>query len=316
MKTQRKLLYVMLGGVLALSLVFGAFAVFAQTEGEADSDAAVPEAESEDNDEGVVPARPRFPWPRRGGSDGERPDFFGRGMPDRFGGERPELTGGDELLAEALGISVEELQEAREEARMAVIDQAEAEGLLTEEQAEQLRSAPPQFLRRFGRGGAGIFDDTDGHESFLADALGISEEALQSAREEAKDARLAEMVESGVITQEQLDKLQANQAVRQYLDLDGLRESIQAAYEAAVEQALAEGAITQAQADEMLENASGFGLPRFGGRGPGGPGMGGPGMGRPGMGGRGFGGHGFGHQGGFAPFQQGPASTAPDNPNA
>ena len=193
MKTQRRLLYVMLGGVLALSLVFGAFAVFAQTDGEADVDGAVPGAESEDSDEGETPVSPHFPWQGFrwsdggkpdfldrvrpdwfGGSDGEKPEFFGRGMPDRFGGERPELTGGDELLADALGITVEQLQEAREEARLAAIDQAEAEGLLTEEQAEQLRSAPHGFLGRFGRGGAGIFDDTDGHESFLANALGIN----------------------------------------------------------------------------------------------------------------------------------------------
>ena len=48
MKTQKKVLYVMLGGVLALSLVFGAFAVFAQTDD--DADGTVPGAESEDGD--------------------------------------------------------------------------------------------------------------------------------------------------------------------------------------------------------------------------------------------------------------------------
>ena len=143
------------------------------------------------------------------------------------------------------------------------------------------------------------------YKTFLADALGITPEALQEAREQVNAATLAEIVESGLMTQEQLDSMQAHQAVRQYLDLDGLRESAQAAYEAAVEQAVAAGAVTQAQADELLSNFPGLGLLRFGGRGPGGRAPGGHGPG----------GRGFSNPDGFAPFRQAPATTAPGHSN-
>jgi hypothetical protein len=301
MKTKRRLLYVALGAVLALTLVFGGFAVFAQTDGEADADGAVPDTE---NGEGAP-----FPWQGRPGFGNVRPDRLHHGRPEFFHGERPELTSGEELLAEALGVSVEDLQAARDEARLAAIDQAEANGLLTEAQAERLRSAPAGFLGRLGRSFPGLLEGIEDHESLLADALGISEETLQAAKEQAQDARLAEMVEAGLMTQEQLDKLQANQAVRQYLDVDGIKEAIQEAFESAVEQALAAGDISQAQADEMLENIENLNLSRFGGRAPGGPGSGGHGPGKPGMGRPGFGGRGFGHQGGFAPFQQAPGGS-------
>jgi len=307
MKTQRKLLYVMLGGVLALSLVFGAFAVFAHTTGDADSDTATPEAESEEGDSGDSTVVPSLPWQGWQGFGGEKPGRFNGQRMDRFEGERPDLTSGDDLLAEALGVSLEDLQAAREEARLAAIDQAVAEGLLTDAQAEQLRSAPHGLPGRFGRGGHGLLESTIDYDALLADALGITTDALQEARQQANDARLVEMVDAGLITQEQLDSLRANQAVRQFMDLDGLRESAQAAYqaayEAAVEQALADGAISQAQADEMLSNVPNFGFPRLGDGGFGGRGFGG----------RGFGGHGFGHPGGFAPFHQAPAQTTPDS---
>ena len=64
----------------------------------------------------------------------------GRG-PGNF---HPGGPGGDEALAEALGISLEELQTAHEIVQAAALEQAVADGKLTQEQAEQI--AEDEFL--------------------------------------------------------------------------------------------------------------------------------------------------------------------------
>lgn len=130
-----------------------------------------------------------------------------------------------------------------------------------------------------GRGGVA--------DGYLADALGITVEELDAAQAEARAAMLADEVAAGTITQEQADLITAREVVESYVDkealateTEGLDRSAasaarQAAYEAAVAEALADGAITQAQADALLAAATGrgFGGPGgFGGRG--GPGRG------------------------------------------
>src|SRR5690606_15140617 len=86
------------------------------------------------------------------------------------GGSR--LSGSDEALAEALGIELADLEAAEEEARIAMIDQAVADGLLTEAQAEQLKASSMGF----GRGFSGYDKD-----EYLAAALGITVEELEAA---------------------------------------------------------------------------------------------------------------------------------------
>lgn len=137
----------------------------------------------------------------------------------------------------------------------------------------------PGFM---GHGGAfggrgGVADE------YLADALGITVEELDAAQAEARAAMLADEVAAGTITQEQADLITAREVVASYLDKEALATETegldraaaaaahQAAYEAAVAEALADGAITQAQADTLLAEPFGRG---FGGRG----GRGGPGM--------------------------------------
>ena len=151
-----------------------------------------------------------------------------------------------------------------------------------------------------GRGGA--------DEEALAEALGVTVEELQAAREQAQAERLAQAVEDGTLTQEQVDNMQAMQAVKEYIDREAIladvlgltieeieaareegtlrdlfsgldldptvmQEQMQAATEAAVQQAFADGAITQAQAEliaEQLANSAGM-MGKFGGHGgPGG----------------------------------------------
>jgi hypothetical protein len=174
----------------------------------------------------------------------------------------------DQSLADALGIDLETLQAAEETARIALIDQAVADGYLTEEQASQLKLNGGGMMRR---GFGGLYDE----DEFLADALGISVEELEAAELEAYKVELAAAVADGYLTQAEVDLMLAQKAARNYLDREGLNAQIQAAYEAATNAAVADGAITQAQADALLaqlETAAGFGFgphgfDGFGGRG-------------------------------------------------
>lgn len=164
--------------------------------------------------------------------------FFGRGGFRPFG--HHGWFGGaidyDSFLADALGVSVEELQSARESANNAALDEAVARGYITEEQAElvKARQALMAYIDK---------------EELLANALGISVDELQVAREDGKSL--------GTL----IDELG--------LEATEVREAMQVNYEEAVQSAVDDGVITQEQADEILSGEGcGFG---FGGH-PGGRG--------------------------------------------
>lgn len=215
----------------------------------------------------------------------------GRGFRGGHGGA---FGHNEEALAAALGITVETLDAAQQEAYAAALQQAVAQGLITQEEADALLSGEGgRGFRRHGLRGAEI-----DFNALLADALGITVEALDAAREEAQASALAAAVADGQITQEQADLIQARQALRDYidqeaitaaalgitveeleaakadgqhlrdiieargLDVETVQAALQAGYEAAVQQAVTAGIITQAQADQIL---SGEG---WGGRGP------------------------------------------------
>jgi polyhydroxyalkanoate synthesis regulator phasin len=219
-----KWLYVTVGGIGALALVFGAAFLTIQA-GDASSSA-----------NGASPIQM-----------GAQALGFGKG--DKHTGDY------DEALAEALGISVEELQAAYEVAHTAAIEQAVKEGLLTQEQADNMLDGG-----RFGQRGRHGFRPFGGEmNTLLAEALGISVAELESGQEQAQDALIAQAVADGNMTQEQADLLEARQAIQSYVE-----EAMAEAFAEAVEQAVADGAITQAQADLLLEDG------RPGMRGPGG----------------------------------------------
>jgi len=169
-----------------------------------------------------------------------------RGFPGPGGGQ-------DTYLADALGITAAELTAAEQKAYELAVQKALDEGLITQAQADALKN----------RGGArglevllhpGGDSDIDGN-ALLAEALGISPEQLDAARQKAMDARVAQAVTDGRITQEQADMMKAEQALRTYIQEKGF-------YADAVKQAVADGVITQEQADAILTRS--FGMREFG----------------------------------------------------
>ena len=237
MSLLRRMVYMGIGGLLVLAVVVVGAAALAQ------EDAPSGDGEQSGDEEGSVTTEQRA-W----GFHGVWDDDY------------------EEMLAEALGISEEELEAAHEEARTAAIDQALEEGLITEEQAEQLREGGRAF--RFGRRLHRAFGSPVDTDELLAEALGITVEELQEARSEVRAAQLEALVETGVLTQEQADLIAAREAVAGFVDREALAAVIQDAYETAIQAALDAGAITQEQADQLLENLPVFESFGFGAGGP------------------------------------------------
>ena len=146
----------------------------------------------------------------------------------------------DAYLAEALGITVEELQAARRQATAAYLADAVTAGDITQEQADLMLAKVAL---------SGVID----RHALLAEGLGTTVEALTAALEGGQS--LSDLMTAAGI------------------DADTLQTNVQAAYEAAIARAVADGVITQAQADAVLaQENNGFGL--FGGHGFGGHGGG------------------------------------------
>jgi len=147
---------IVVGAIALAALTLAPMTTFAQTDDSTGDDTAAPTA----------------PWGRSG-----MMDFAMKGFD--LGEMRGEYQG---YLAEALGITVEDLQAAQLKAQDAMIDQAVEDGTLTQEQAD-LMKARRAFMQ------------------FYADQTAQSvEDALNAA------------VEAGAITQEQADLLLEQQS--------------------------------------------------------------------------------------------------------
>jgi hypothetical protein len=228
-------------------------------------------------------------WAQDAAPEAADPDIFGhrggRGFPGAPAGRFDQ----SEYLLEVLGISADELQAAVQEAGKAALENAVAEGRITQEQVDALLNRG--FDGRSGMlGGRMGFAEGSEHLTYLADALDISVEELQSALDDAQAAGISAAVEDGKLTQEQADMMSAMGVLKEYVDPQALfedvtgmtveqfREARQAAYQEAVQDAVEAGVITQEQADRILEGPFGGqgAAPFF--KGPGGRG----GMGLPG----------------------------------
>lgn len=150
-----------------------------------------------------------------------------------------------DALAARLGIAPEALDELSKGAFDDVIGQALSEGIITQEQADQLRQcAPSGFADLMGRGKGGRFGGRMGPRGFMmpgqpmldtdiiAEKLGMTVDELKA---ELKDGKtVAELAQAkGVELQVIVDALVASQAER-------------------LQQAVTNGRITQEQADQML----------------------------------------------------------------
>ena len=141
----------------------------------------------------------------------------------------------DEYLAEALGITVEELAAARRQAMAAYLADAVTAGDITQEQADLLL-------------GKHALSDLIDRTALVAEALGMTTDELVAALAEGQS--MSELMTAAGI------------------DADTLQTNVQAAYEAAVARAVADGVITQAQADAVLaQDTNGFGFGLVGGHG-------------------------------------------------
>ncbi len=171
----------------------------------------------------------------------------------------------DEDVAAALGITADELAAAHEEAKTALLEQAVADDLITQTQADAILSGDFSSLQvRHWR--TWLSESGLDYDTFLAEALGISVEALQAARLEAFTTNINQAVADGTITQERADLILGRLALAKD---STFQSTMQTALEAAVNQAVASGVITQAQADQILANSSGIWMGRIGGRGHG-----------------------------------------------
>ncbi len=133
-------------------------------------------------------------------------------------------------VADKLGVSEDELKVAIEEARDETIDEAVAEGRLTEEQAERLRERAQDggfpFHRRPHRAGGHILDAA-------ADVL-----------EMEKDDLVAELREGNSL---------ADVAAAQDIGVDDFKAQLLAEVQADIDAKVADGTITQEQADRLSE---------------------------------------------------------------
>ena len=258
---KNKIIPFIAGGILALTLMAGAgFALANNQTAESEMPAIAQVQPEEFGNTGIFAQVEGFgdadPMAHRGGGRGENP------LADYISRDEMQAT-----IAETLGMTVEELEAAHEDgsrlpeiaeaqgvemaditaALQAQFDQAVqdalADGAITEEQAERLQNRPaPFFGKGQGRGHGGVgrelaetmqeYIDKDAIQAATASALGITVEELEAAH--SAGTRLPEL------------------AQEQGVDVADVQAAQQAVFEDAVAEAVADGAITQEQADELL----------------------------------------------------------------
>jgi len=172
-----------------------------------------------------------------------------------FGGGRGMMgPNAGEALAQALGITTDDLNNAYQQAVQSAVQEGLDKGLITQAQADAILNRTGRFG---GRGMLGwLFQNGVDFEAHLAKALGISVDELQAAYTKAAEIRLEQAVADGRITEEEANLLRARHAL---FNNETFQNSMQAAFENAVKEAVTNGVITQAQADLILQQG-GFGM--------------------------------------------------------
>jgi polyhydroxyalkanoate synthesis regulator phasin len=178
------------------------------------------------------------------------------------GGGTADVSRHDEILAQKLGVSVDELRTAREETRDQLIDEAVAAGKITAEQGARLKEAKlGEFLMKIGAlheklgnangslriGVAGVVTSLDA----AADLMKISREQLATELRSGKS--LAQVASDHGVTRDQLKAALLGEAKTK------------------LDEAVRNGRMTQAQADEAyaaLQNRIDAMVDRVGGEKP------------------------------------------------
>jgi hypothetical protein len=204
------------------------------------------------------------------------------------GGKGPIESYNNQDLATALGITVDALNTAYQNAYTAALKDAVSKGLITQAQADQQSNNGSTFPYG-GRWDSWLTQNGVDFNTYLANALGIGVDALKTAYRTAYYTNIDLQVTNGTLTQAQADLMKGKYAL--YND-STFQSSMQSAYTSAVNAAVSSGVITQAQADQILSQSGNVFMPGMGGMG----GHGGP--------------HGRGG-GDFMPGINGIPSTAP-----
>lgn len=209
------------------------------------------------------------------------------GGPGGRGGMMGIRGADDAYLAQALGITEEQLDAAKDAAWDKIVDQALADGLITEAQAASLKENSDGFRGR-GLNGWLVNETNVDYEASLAAELGITVDELDAARTNAHALQLQAAVDSGALTAEQAEQMRAHMAVRSYIDretmlanalgisvedlqaaraegkspsdlitelglnTEDVTTALKAALSEVINQAVADGKLTQEQADLLL----------------------------------------------------------------
>ncbi len=167
-------------------------------------------------------------------------------------------------VAEKLGVSEDELQTAIDEARSETLDEAVADGSLTEEQADRLQESDFPF------GGGRMGHERVHIRTAAAEVLGMTKDDLMEQLQDGNS--LADVAEAQGMSEDDFKAALLDQVKTQ------------------LDESVAAGDLTQDQADEMLQRTqdniddivAGTGCgPGFGGMRPGPGGFGGPQFGSP-----------------------------------
>jgi hypothetical protein len=162
-----------------------------------------------------------------------------------------------EDLANALGITEDDLSTAFQSAVSAALKQAVSDGLITQAQADELISNGTAFP--FGnRWDNWLTKNGIDFDTYLAESLDIRVDELRTAYQTAYYARIDQAVADGKLTEEQADLKKGQYAL--YHDSTFL-SSIQSAFTSAVNAAVTSGVITQSQADQILNKSSNILMP-------------------------------------------------------
>ena len=171
----------------------------------------------------------------------------GGGVSAQAGPGAGPLSRFDEYLAEELGISVDELDAARETARNRMIDDAVTNGRLTPAEAERLKDRDlrgPPYLRHGGKhlgvairnvvqaatdltglSAEELWSGIRGGESLaeMAEANGVSRDDLKAGIVEAVTTEIQRAVDEGVLSEERAARLSENldEHVERALDYSG-----------------------------------------------------------------------------------------------